>query len=76
MRTIGINETYTTVLKDLYRSYCKSTCGYSEKIPKPRGVGQGDPLSPKLFTATNQEVFKSAQQEEKGKDIDEKNCQT
>ena len=31
---------------------------------------QGDPISPKLFTATLQEVFKNAQLEEKGINID------
>ena len=35
-----------------------------------RGVKQGDPISPKLFTATIQEVFKNAQLEEKGIDIE------
>ena len=31
---------------------------------------QGDPIFPKLFTATIQEVFKNAQLEEKGINID------
>ena len=30
----------------------------SEEIPILGGVRQGDPISPKLFTATVQEVFK------------------
>ena len=38
----------------------------SEEIPILRGVRQGDPISPKLFTATIQEVFKDAQLEDKG----------
>ena len=42
----------------------------SEEIPILRGVRQGDPISPKLFTATIQEVFKNAQPEEKGINID------
>ena len=37
----------------------------SEKIPILRGVKQGDPISPKLFTAAIQEVFKNAQLEGK-----------
>ena len=41
----------------------------SEKIPILRGVRQGDPISPKLFTATIQ-VFKNAPLEEKGTNID------
>ena len=42
----------------------------SEEIPILRGVRQGDPISTKLFTATIQEVFKNAQLEEKGINID------
>ena len=42
----------------------------SEEIPILRGMRQGDPISPKLFTATLQEVFKNAQLEEKGINID------
>ena len=50
----------------LLRSYRKST----EEIPILRGRRQGDPISPKLFTATVQEVFKNAQPEQKGIHID------
>ena len=42
----------------------------SEKIPVLRGNRQGNPISPKLFKATIQEVFKNAQLVEKGIDID------
>ena len=42
----------------------------SQEIPILRGVRQGNPTSPKLFTATIQEVFKNAQLEEKGINID------
>ena len=41
----------------------------SEEIPVLRDVRQGDPISPKLFTATIKEVFKNAQLEEKGINI-------
>ena len=73
MRSIGINETYITILEDTYtaataRIHMDSQV--SEEIPILRGVRQGDPISPKLFTATLQEVFKNAQPEEKEINID------
>ena len=42
----------------------------SEEIPILRGVRQGDLIFSKLFTATIQEVFKNAQLEENGFNID------
>ena len=44
-------------------------CQVSEELPILRGVRQVDPVSLKLFTATIQ-VFKNAQLEEKGINID------
>ena len=43
----------------------------SEKIPMLKGVRLGDPISPKSFTATVQEVFKNAHLEKKRINIDE-----
>ena len=73
MRPIGINETYTTIIEDTYtgataRVHMDSQV--TEEIPVLRGVRQGDPIFPKLFTATIQEVFKNAQLEEKEINID------
>ena len=42
----------------------------SEEIPILKSVKQADQISPKLFTVTIQEVFKNAQLEEKGINID------
>ena len=42
----------------------------SEEINILRGVRQGDPISPKLFTAAIQEVFKNSDLEVRGLDID------
>ena len=36
----------------------------SEEIPVLRGMMQGDPISPKSFPATIQEIFKNAKLEE------------
>ena len=74
MRSICINETYISILEDTYtgataRVHIDSQV--SEEIPILRGMRQGDPISPKLFTATFEVVFKNAQLEEKGINIDE-----
>ena len=69
LRSIGINETYTTVLEDTYTgatARVNMDSQVSEEIPILRGMMQGDPVSPKLFTATIQKVFKNAQLAEKG----------
>ena len=61
LRSIGINETYITILEDIYTGATARVHMDSqvpEEIPILRGVRQGDPISPKLFTATIQEVFK------------------
>ena len=73
MRTIGINETYITILEDIYTGATARVHMDNqvlEKIPILRGVRQGDTISPILFTATIQEVFKNAYLEEKRIDID------
>ena len=66
LRSTGINETFITILEDTYtgataRVHIDSQV--SEEISVLRGVIQGDPISPKLFTATIEEVFKNAQLE-------------
>ena len=42
----------------------------SEEIRILRGVRQGDPISPKIFTASIEEVFKNCDLEKRGIDID------
>ena len=73
LRSISINEPCITILED---TYTDATAGghmdnqVSEEIPLLRGVRQGDPISPILFTATTQEVFEIAHLEEKSINID------
>ena len=58
MRSIDINEIYITILYDIYTGATARVHvdnQVSEEIPILRGVGQGDPISPKLFTATIEE---------------------
>ena len=74
VRTMGINETSITTLEDTYTgatARVRMKHQVSEEIPILRGVRQGDPIFPILFTATIDEVFKNAQLEEKGIHIDD-----
>ena len=73
LRNIGINETYINILEDIYTDATAKIHLDSEistEIKIARGVRQGDPLSPKLFNATLEEVFKNAEMEEEGIIID------
>ena len=68
MRTICINETFVTLLGNIYAAATARVNmdnQVSEKNSVPKGVRQVNPMSPKLVTATIQEVFKHAQLEEK-----------
>ena len=72
LRSIGTNETCTTILEDIYTETTARVHmdnQISEEIPILRGVRQGDPISPKLFAATIQEVFKMSNPKRK-KNID------
>ena len=68
LRLIGINETFITILEDIYAGATATV--HMEEILILRGLRQGDPISPKLFTATIQEVLKNAQLVEIGINIE------
>ena len=73
LRSIGIYETYITILEYAYtgataRVHMDNQVSEEKQIL--RDVRQGDPLFPKLFTATIQGLFKNAKLEEKGIHID------
>ena len=66
----GIEDVYIEILKDMYTDSSVTVHLHkeSEKIRIKRGVRQGDTISPKLFTATSESIFRSW--ENKGVKID------
>ena len=73
LRNIGINETYINIIEDIYTDATAKVHiekEESEEIKILRGVRQGDPISPKLFTASIQEVFKNSELKTNGIEID------
>ena len=68
----GIEDVYIEILKDIYNDSSVTVHMHkeSEKIRIKRGVRQGDTISPKLFTATLESVFRRLNWENKGVKID------
>ena len=74
-KNIGINSNYIKLIRNIYtnasaRMYIDGQTSESFHIGK--GVRQGDPISPKLFTAALQEVFRNIDLCETGIMIDGK----
>ena len=70
-RAVGINETFITIVEDIYTgTTARVHTDNQVRLPMPRGVRQGDPIPPTLFTATIQKVSENTQQEETGINID------
>ena len=68
----GINETYIKLLENIY---AKGTAVVrlhkdTEKIKIGKGVRQGDTISPKLFTACLEGIFRKFSWESKGINVD------
>ena len=60
---MNVNETYTKILENIYEGATARIHldnHISEQFKIERGVRQGDPISPKLFTATIEQIFKKA----------------
>lgn len=63
-----INPSYIKVIKDIYTGSTTTVKLHKEsnKIPIRKGVRQGDTISPKLFTACLEHIFKDINWEDKG----------
>ncbi len=68
----GIEDVYIAILKDIYTDSSVTVHLHkeSEQIRIKRGVRQGDTISPKLFTATLESIFRRLNWENKGVKID------
>ena len=68
----GIEDVYIEILKDIYTDSSVTVHLHkeSEKIRIKRGVRQVDTISPKLFTATLESIFRRLNWENKGVKID------
>ena len=64
LRNINVNETYVKILENIYKgatARVQPNNHVLEPFAIERGVRQGDPISPKLFTAVIEEIFKKKQ---------------
>ena len=72
LRKMNVNETYVKILENIYKG-ATARAHLDNHVSEPfaieRGVRQGDPISPKLFTAVIEEIFKKAELD-KGINID------
>ena len=64
----GVEEVYCNILEDIYKDGTATIKLHTEtdKIPIKKGVRQGDTISPKLFTACLEEIFRKLEWEGKG----------
>ncbi|GFN88297.1 endonuclease-reverse transcriptase [Plakobranchus ocellatus] len=63
LRKVNINENYVTMIENIYNRFTARihiNNQISEAFEIQRGVRQGDPISPKLFTTVIEQVFEEA----------------
>ena len=66
---MGINEGYVQLLEDMYTNATAKIHienDVSKAIQIERGVRQGDTISPKMFTAAMEEIFKKLNLQDRG----------
>ncbi|MCJ3109057.1 reverse transcriptase family protein, partial [Klebsiella pneumoniae] len=68
LRRQGICDSYVNTIANIYKDSTATLLLHkkSRKIPIQKGVRQGDTISPMLFTACLEEIFKSLDWNEKG----------
>ena len=68
LKNQGIDESYIITLADIYRDGSTKTKLHKESNPIPirKGVRQGDTISPKLFTAGLEDIFRNLSWQNKG----------
>ena len=68
IRKQGVEEAYCRVLEDIYKDGTATIKLHEEtnKIPIKKGVRQGDTISPKLFTACLEEIFRKLNWRDRG----------
>ena len=68
----GIEDVYIEIIKDIYTYSLVTVRRHkeSENIRIKRGVREGDTISPKLFTATLESIFRRLKWGNKGVRID------
>ena len=71
IRRQGVDEIYIRILQDIYHDGTATIKMHreSEKIPIKKGVRQGDTISPKLFTACLEDIFRNLDWDNKGLNI-------
>ena len=73
LRKVGINEVYVCILEEIYTNTTSRVHldkDVSQIVRIDRGVRQGDTMSPKMFTAAMEDIFRKLPLDERGFNVD------